>query len=58
MQTLTEWLSIASDFIWGPFCLIPLLLGVGLFLTIRLGGIQFRELGPALHLAPCHRALD
>ena len=51
MQTLTELLSTASDFIWGPYCLIPLLLGVGLFLTIRLGGLQFRQLGPALHLA-------
>ena len=51
MQTLTDWLSTASGFIWGPYCLIPLLLGVGLFLTIRLRGIQFRQLGPALHLA-------
>ena len=55
METVTAWLESASGFIWGPFCLIPLLLGVGLFLTIRLGGIQFRELGPALHLALVRR---
>lgn len=37
--------------LWGPFVLIPLLLGCGLWLTIRLGGIQFRQLIPALRLA-------
>lgn len=37
--------------LWGPFVLIPLLLGCGLWLTVRLGGIQFRKLLPALHLA-------
>src|SRR5690606_29465131 len=36
--------------IWGPFVLIPLLFGVGLVLTIRLRGVQFRKLGPALRL--------
>src|SRR5690625_1611388 len=33
----------------GPFVLIPLLFGVGLVLTIRLRGLQFRKLGPALN---------
>jgi AGCS family alanine or glycine:cation symporter len=58
MQTITEWLNAASGFIWGPYCLIPLLLGAGLFLTIRLGFIQFRQLGPALHLALVKRKED
>jgi alanine or glycine:cation symporter, AGCS family len=40
-----------SDFVWGPYLLIPLLLFTGLFLTIRLRGLQFRRLGPALYLA-------
>ncbi len=43
-------LAAVSDFIWGPYLLIPLLLGTGLFLTIRLRGLQFRELGHALYL--------
>ncbi len=43
-------LSTLSDFIWGPYLLIPLLLGTGFFLTIRLRGLQFRELGHALYL--------
>lgn len=44
-------LSRLSALIWGPYGLIPLLLLTGLYLTVRLGGLQFRELGPALYLA-------
>jgi len=40
-----------SSFIWGPFLLIPLLAAAGLYLTFRLRGLQFRQLGPALYLA-------
>ncbi|MDO5034779.1 MAG: sodium:alanine symporter family protein [Actinomycetaceae bacterium] len=40
-----------SSVLWGPFVLIPLLLGTGLYLTIRLGGLQFRMLVPAMKLA-------
>lgn len=47
LQQALDWLS---GVIWGPFFLIPLLLGTGLYLTIRLGGIQFRKLGAALRL--------
>lgn len=39
-----------SSWIWGPWVLIPLLLGTGLYLTIRLGGLQFLRLGAALRL--------
>jgi AGCS family alanine or glycine:cation symporter len=39
-----------SSWIWGPWLLIPLLLGTGLYLTIRLGGLQFIRLGAALRL--------
>lgn len=51
MQEIERQLQVASDFIWGPTLLIPLLLLTGLFLTIRLRGIQFRRLGRALYLA-------
>ncbi|WP_433471502.1 alanine/glycine:cation symporter family protein [Saccharomonospora azurea] len=44
-------LSEISSVVWGPFLLIPLLLGAGLYLTIRLGGVQFLKLVPALRLA-------
>ena len=46
-STLNDILSTISSIVWGPFVLIPLLLGTGLFLTVRLRGIQFRTLGRA-----------
>ena len=51
MDALTAWLDTVSAFVWGPYCLIPLLLLTGLYLTVVLRGLQFRQLGPALHQA-------
>lgn len=51
MNTLNDWLEWLAGIVWGPFLLIPLLLGTGLYLTVRLGGLQFRKLGSALRLA-------
>ncbi len=51
MEQLVAFLKQASDFIWGPWLLIPLLLFTGLYLTLRLRGLQFRELYGALYLA-------
>jgi AGCS family alanine or glycine:cation symporter len=48
---MTDFLSSASGFVWGPYLLIPLLLLTGLYLTLRLRGIQFKRLWPALYLA-------
>ena len=39
-DTLNDILSAISTFVWGPFLLIPLLLGTGLFLTVRLSLIH------------------
>ena len=50
MDSITEFFSTVSGFIWGPYLLIPLLIGVGFYLTIRLGGMQFFKLGAALRL--------
>jgi len=50
MTELIDILDQISGFVWGPFFLIPLLLGAGLYLTIRLGGLQFHKLGAALRL--------
>ncbi|SEB39494.1 alanine or glycine:cation symporter, AGCS family [Paramicrobacterium humi] len=52
LQAAFEWLS---GIIWGPYFLIPLLLGTGLYLTIRLGGLQFLKLGAALRLGILRR---
>jgi alanine or glycine:cation symporter, AGCS family len=51
MNRMMELLSWASDVVWGPFLLIPLLLATGLYLTVRLRGLQFHKLGHALRLA-------
>jgi AGCS family alanine or glycine:cation symporter len=48
MQDFLSWLS---GVVWGPYVLVPLLFVTGIFLTIVLRGIQFTELGRALHLA-------
>ena len=50
MGTLQETLEAASSFIWGPFLLLPLLIGTGVFLTARLGLIQLRLFTKAMSL--------
>lgn len=44
--------------VWGPYMLIPLLLGTGLYLTFRLGGLQILRLGAALRLGLIKRHDD
>ncbi|MFQ5515539.1 MAG: alanine/glycine:cation symporter family protein [Myxococcota bacterium] len=48
---LESWLAAVSGILWGPYGLIPLLVGTGIFLTLGLRGLQFRALLPALWLA-------
>ena len=55
VDSFADFIAAASSFVWGPFLLIPLLLGTGLYLTIRLKGLQFRKLGPALRLGLLQR---
>ncbi len=49
MELLESWMSTASSFVWGVPMLI-LLVGTGLYLTIRLKGMQFWAMGHALKL--------
>lgn len=58
MEALGTLFGNISSFIWGPFCLIPLLLGTGLYLTIRLGGVQFVKLAASLRLGLLKRKDD
>ena len=51
MQQLLAAVKQVSDFVWGPWLLIPLLLLTGFYLTLRLRGLQFTTLGRSLHLA-------
>ena len=50
MAAIERLLSQASSFVWGPLFLVPLLLFTGLYLTVRLRGLQFRQLPHALWL--------
>lgn len=50
MQVVTDWFNLISGWVWGPVMLV-LLVGTGVFYTIRLGGLQFRLLPRALKLA-------
>lgn len=47
METLERIVSAVDDFVWGPVMLI-LLVGTGIFLTIRLKFLPWRNLGYAL----------
>ncbi|HHX86043.1 MAG TPA: alanine:cation symporter family protein [Actinomycetales bacterium] len=58
MENLASLLGDIGSVVWGPFVLIPLLLGTGLFLTIRLKLLQLRKLGPALRLGFVQRRDD
>ncbi len=49
METLSQWIAAASSFVWGAPMLV-LLVGTGLYLTIRLKGVQFRALPHAFRL--------
>ncbi|WP_298591613.1 sodium:alanine symporter family protein [uncultured Kocuria sp.] len=51
LHTIETALGELGGIIWGPYVLIPLLLLTGLYLTVRLGGLQFHKLGSALRLA-------
>ncbi|MDH4659312.1 sodium:alanine symporter family protein [Corynebacterium pyruviciproducens] len=44
MESLLDVLNKVDSVVWGPFLLIPLLLGTGLWLTARLKGLQFRKM--------------
>ena len=50
MESIHRFISDLNGIVWGPWLLV-LLVGTGVFLTIRLRGIQFRLLGYALRLA-------
>ncbi len=47
---LTHFLNLMGGYVWGPLLLV-LLVGTGLYLTIRLGALQFSLLPYALRLA-------
>ncbi|WP_214889145.1 sodium:alanine symporter family protein [Exiguobacterium sp. s142] len=49
-QSFSELIGTISDFVWGPPLLI-LIVGTGVYLTVRLGGLQITKLPYSLKLA-------
>ena len=43
MDQLTGFVTRANSFLWGLYCLIPLLCGTGLYFTLRLKFVQVRK---------------
>lgn len=58
MDGLLDVLLAIEDFVWSKYLLIPVLLGTGIFLTFRLGLVQFTRLGSALRLGLLDRNDD
>lgn len=47
MQVLQSFLDTIGGIVWGPFVLLPLLVGTGAYLMFGLGFMPLRQLGPA-----------
>ena len=45
LQNLTHVFGSINGFVWGPYFLIPLLCGTGVFFTLRLRGVQLTKFG-------------
>lgn len=56
-QNVLQWLDILYGWIWG-IPLLVLLVGIGIYLTIALKGLQFRYLGYALKLVIASQKKD
>ncbi|MCF0253148.1 MAG: alanine:cation symporter family protein [Duodenibacillus sp.] len=48
MQELTSIVSSINGVLWGPFCLIPLLVGAGIYFSVKLRFVQVKRFGFAV----------
>ncbi|NUL48943.1 sodium:alanine symporter family protein [Cellulosimicrobium funkei] len=55
LESTNDVLVEVSSFVWGEFLLIPILLAAGIYMTVRLGLLQFIRLLPALRLGLIQR---
>ena len=49
MSTFMAWMNELNGIVWGPAMLV-LILGTGLYLQLRLGGMPIRRIGAGLRL--------
>lgn len=57
MQQFTAWMNTLNSLVWGP-AMLALILGTGLFLQLRLGGMPIRRIGSGLWLVWRGRDVD
>ncbi len=48
MEQLTQIVSNINSILWGPWCLIPILVGTGIFFSFKLRFVQVRQFGRAM----------
>ncbi|MEG2005296.1 MAG: sodium:alanine symporter family protein [Bilophila sp.] len=51
MEELTKIVADINSFLWGMYCLIPLLVGTGIYFTLKLNFVQIRRFGRAMKFA-------
>ncbi len=49
MEQMTLWVQDINSVLWGVYCLIPLLVGTGIYFTLKLRFVQIRRFGKAVH---------
>jgi len=49
MHEITAFVSQINSVLWGPFCLIPLLVGTGIYFTLKLRFIQIKRFARAVN---------
>ena len=57
MQSFESWMNTLNGIVWGPAMLV-LILGTGLYLQLRLGGMPIRRIGSGLRLVWRGRDVD
>ena len=58
MDDFTQLVQSVNGLLWGMYCLIPLLVGTGIYLTIKLRFIQIRRFGQAWYDELCLTARE
>ena len=48
MDQLNALVSSLNDILWGPFCLIPILVGAGIYFTLKLRFVQVKRFAKAM----------
>jgi amino acid carrier protein len=57
ITAIHDWVASLGGIVWGPYCLLPLLVGTGIYLVLGLKFLPWRYIGPAfMHMWRGRRA--